>query len=60
MNLMMVDITDIKNAKVGDEVVLIGKQGSQEITADEIAKTTGTMNYEIVSRINPHLPRIYV
>lgn len=60
MNLMMVDVTKIKNAKVGDEVVLIGKQGSQEISADKIAKKIGTINYEVVAKINPTLPRIYV
>ncbi len=53
MNLMMVDVTDIK-AKVGDRVELIGKT----ITADELAKRIGTINYEIVTRINSQIPRI--
>lgn len=59
MNLTMIDITDIQTARVGDEVVLIGKQGPEEITADEIAEKIDTINYEVVTRINPLLPRIY-
>jgi len=58
MNLIMVDVTDIKNVKVGDEAVLIGRQGKEEITADEIATLLGTINYEVVTRINPTISRI--
>jgi alanine racemase len=57
MNLTMVDVTDVKNVKAGDLVVLIGKQGKEEITADELAKKLGTINYEIVTRINPLIKR---
>ncbi len=60
MNLTMVDVTDITDVKVGDEVILIGKQGREEITAEEIAEKIETINYEVVSRINPNLLRIYV
>ncbi len=59
MNLIMVEVTKIPNVKIGDEVVLIGKQGNEEITAEELAEKIGTINYEIVTRINPLLPRIY-
>jgi len=59
MNLIMVEITEIPQVKVGDEVVLIGRQGHEEITVDEIAEKIGTINYEIVTKINPLLPRIY-
>lgn len=59
MNLIMVEVTEIPNIKVGDEVVLIGRQGKEEITVEEIAKKIGTINYEIVTRINQSLPRIY-
>jgi alanine racemase len=58
MNLLSVDVTDAKNAKAGDIAVLIGKQGSEEISADELASKIGTINYEIVTRINPQIPRI--
>ena len=58
MNMCMADVTAIHEAKRGDEVVLIGKQGKEEITSDEIAKKLDTVNYEIVARINPKIKRI--
>ena len=60
MNMMMVDITEIPNINIEDEVVLLGKQGREEITAEELAANINTINYEIVTRINPTLPRIIV
>lgn len=57
MNMIMVDVTDIPRVKIEDEVVLLGKQGREEITAEEIAQKIGTINYEVVTRINPLLPR---
>ena len=60
MNLTMVDVTDVPGVELGDEVVLLGRQGDQEITADHLAGLIGTINYEIVTRINPDLPRIVV
>lgn len=57
MNMMMVDITGIF-AREDDEAVLLGKCGREEITAEDIAKKIGTINYEVVARINPLLPRI--
>lgn len=59
MNLSMIDVTNLKIVKTGDIVTLIGKEGKSEITADEIAKKTNTINYEVVTRINPLIPRIY-
>jgi alanine racemase len=58
MNLTIVDITEIPNAHVGDEVALLGNDSM--ISADAIAEKIGTINYEIVTRINPLLPRILV
>ncbi|MDD5726867.1 MAG: alanine racemase [Patescibacteria group bacterium] len=60
MNMMMVDVTDVKGVKVEDEVVLIGKQKKAEISAEDFAGKIGTINYEAVTRINPLLPRIIV
>lgn len=60
MNMMMVDVTDVRGVKVEDEVVLIGQQKKTVITAEEIAGKIGTINYEAVTRINPCLPRIIV
>ena len=60
MNLTTVDVTDTPEVKVEDEVVLIGQQKDQIIRAEHIASLAGTINYEIVSRIAPHIPRIVV
>jgi alanine racemase len=60
MDATMIDITDVPDAKVGDEVVLIGKQGAEEILADEIAANGNTINYEIVCKISPRVTRIFV
>jgi alanine racemase len=54
-----VDATDA-GADLDEEVVLMGRQGSSEIRAEELAEKTGTISYEIVSRINPQIPRIAV
>ncbi|KKW37758.1 MAG: alanine racemase, partial [Candidatus Adlerbacteria bacterium GW2011_GWB1_54_7] len=60
MDMVSVDITDIKNAKVGDEVILIGKSGKLEISVDDLAHLSDTINYEIVTRLNPLIKRIVV
>jgi alanine racemase len=57
MNMTMVDVTDI-SAEPDDEVVLLGRQGNTEIRAEELAEKIGTIAYEVVSRINPRIPRI--
>ena len=59
MDQFMVDITDIPDVKDFDEVVLIGKQGHNEITADDIAKIKGTINYEVVCQLGKRIPRVY-
>lgn len=60
MNLCMVDITDIGNVEVGDEVVLMGTQGSQTITADDIAALSGTISYEVLCMIGNNNERSYI
>ncbi|MBC7364061.1 MAG: alanine racemase [Candidatus Aminicenantes bacterium] len=60
MNFFMVDVTDIPEVKLEDQVTLIGKDGRDKITADQLATLAGTINYEIVSRINPSIPRVIV
>lgn len=59
MDMIIIDLTDIPQAKVGDEVVLIGRSGKEEVTADEIARRSGTSAYEILTRLNPLMKRIY-
>lgn len=58
MNLSMIDVTKVKNVKVGDTATIIGQQGKAKISADDLARTIGTINYEVVDRINPLIPRI--
>ncbi len=58
MNMFTVDVNHLKNVKVEDEVVILGKQGKEEISAEEIGKRIGTINYEITTRISSILPRV--
>lgn len=60
MNMIMIDLTGLKKTKPETEVVLIGESAENEIGVDELAERTGTINYEVVSRINPFLPRVVV
>ena len=60
MNMIIADVSHIPDVKLEDEVVLLGKQGVEQITADELAQKIGTINYEVVARINPLIPRIVV
>jgi alanine racemase len=58
MNLMTVDVTDIAAVQPGDEAVLLGRQGTSVISAEEMATWLGTIHYEVTTRINPLIPRI--
>lgn len=60
MNMFVADVTHLKNVEAEDEVVLLGKQGKQEITAEEMAGKIDTINYEITTRLSSLLPRIVV
>ncbi len=60
MNMTMVDVTHIDDAKAGDEVILLGRDGDESVSAEFIASQLGTINYEVVTRIGAHLPRIVV
>jgi alanine racemase len=59
MDLTLIDVTEIDDATLGDEVVIIGRQGELEITAEEIAAQTRTISYEITCGISDRVPRIY-
>ena len=59
MDQCMIDVTDIPGVKEYDEVVLMGKQGSKEITVDELAEKAGTINYEVTCRFGQRLPKVY-
>jgi alanine racemase len=59
MDLTMLDAGSLTSINIEDEVVILGKQGVNEITADEIARSIGTINYEIVSSLTSRMPRVY-
>ena len=59
MDMCMVDVTGL-SVKAGDPVTVIGKEGDKEITVDEIAQKSGTINYEITCDISKRVPRVYV
>ncbi len=59
MDQIMVDVTDIPDVELDDKVILIGRSGGEEITADEMAAATGTINYEIVCGLSRRIPRAY-
>ena len=56
MDQMAVDVSEIEDVNIGDEVILFGK----ELSVDNLAKLTNTINYEIVCGISPRVPRIKV
>ncbi len=58
MDMSMINVTDITDVNLGDEVVLIGKQGNEQITVEEVAERLGTINYEVVSTILARVPRV--
>ena len=60
MDMTMLDVTDVPGVSEGDDVVLIGRQGNEEITADDIAAKTGTIAYEVLCGISSRVPRVYV
>jgi alanine racemase len=59
MDLTLIDVTEVADATLGDEVVIIGRQGELEITAEEIAAQIATISYEITCGISDRVPRIY-
>lgn len=60
MNMIMIDLTDIPESKVGDIVTLIGCDQNEKITADDLAIQTNTISYEILARLNPNIPKFIV
>ena len=60
MDQMMVDVSGIPGVKAGDEAVLMGRDGEEEITADILGSLSGRFPYELVCCINKRVPRIYI
>jgi len=60
MDLMMIDVSRIDHVEVGDEVVLMGRDGNQEVSCMELAEKAGTITWEITTRIGARVRRVYV
>ena len=60
MDQVMVDVTHIPQVKEWDVATVIGRDGEDCITADDIAELSGTIGYEIVCLIAPRVPRVYI
>ena len=59
MDMMMLDLTDVDGASVGDEVILMGRDGEKEVSVDQIAQWAETIPYEILCGISKRMPRVY-
>ena len=59
MDQFMVDVTDIPDVKIGDAVTLLGKEGDETITMEQLGELSGRFNYEFACLITPRVPRIY-
>lgn len=60
MDQLMADVSALEEVKVGDLVTLIGRDGEEEITADELAEKEGSINYEVVCGLSKRVPRVYL
>ena len=60
MNIIMVDVTDIPEAGLEDEAVLIGRDGDEIVSAEQFATRAGTINYEVPTRVNERIRRVVV
>jgi alanine racemase len=60
MDLMMIDVSRLENVQVGDEVLLMGRDGTEEVSCVELAEKAGTIAWEIVTRIGARVRRVYV
>jgi len=60
MDMITVDVTDIKNIEIGDEVTLLGHSKGENISVEELALLANSYNYEIITQLNPLMRRIYI
>jgi len=60
MDQMMVDVTEIDDVQKGDSVTIVGSDGDEKITVEELANMSGSFNYEFVCNVNKRVPRVYI
>jgi len=59
MDVILIDVSEIPDVQMGDEVVILGKQGDEEIRAEELAERSNTIAYEILCNVGKRVPRVY-
>jgi alanine racemase len=60
MDLTLIDVTDVQNVGLGDEVMIVGCQGGEEITAEEVATSVNSISYEVTCSVSRRVPRVYI
>ena len=60
MDMTIVDVSDIPEAKVGDDAVIFGSDSGAYLSADEVAERAGTIPYEILCSVSSRVPRVYI
>jgi len=60
MDVMMADLTDIYDVEENDEVIILGTQGNESITADDLASRAGTISYEVLTSLGSRARRFYI
>jgi alanine racemase len=58
MNMIMVDVSDVPGARTGSVATLLGEDGDERVSAEQLASWMGTIHYEVTSRIHPVVPRV--
>ena len=59
MDQAMLDVTDVPDVKVGDEILVLGTDGTNTVTVEDIAKATGRLHHEIITASDLRLPKMY-
>jgi alanine racemase len=60
MDLTLIDVTNVPDVELDDEVLLMGQDSNLSITAEDLAKTAGTLSYEVTCGIGSRVPRVYL
>jgi alanine racemase len=59
MDLTLIDVTSVPGVQIDDEVILMGRSGGLSVSAEDIARTAGTLSYEVTCGVSERVPRIY-
>jgi alanine racemase len=60
MDLIMIDVSGIEDVDLGEEVVMMGRQGDEEISCAELAEKADTITWEIITRVGSRVPRVFI